>query len=622
MINKLVVFAFLCLVNLLVAEEIDLESSEYSKYIKGQLTDECKAFIKKHPKFITSFPVLARSEKKSFRCLLQNVAGETRLKLGDLKYVLALKPDLDVKTSDKDGKTALYIAVESHSKDKKDVIKLLLEAGANPNIKSNNSDKTAFERLTVFYKKPDDRYEMIALFFKHGFDPNTYNQNYGKQVAQTYFGNDKNLKMANLFIDNPRFKIDLREKNGNSYLHRAAGKNAIKIMKLLIKNKASIDALNKRKETPLYEAVEMSHFEAVELLLNNNANPNIRSKSGDHVLNETKDEDIRELLIKHGAVDKKSIKKKEPIKPFKPQLEVRVFQPNTLEASLLVSYNFAHIKAEEIKNLTLTRLSGKKWEKRVGLKIKSKKGKYLDTKLGAGKTYRYELKLETLEQTYTERSISITAHILKTPRIKPQKPTNLKLIPVLNKKGDFDIKVTWELANKLTKNDWYCVRKVSPRRKYRFSWDNPNNDKSAINATSAIVEGYLFKSGEVKIKVVGRLNSYYYDEVEETITVPQHYFAPLSINDLTTSRKQSKIKIYFYDYDFTGIVNVKFLINDRVMEIKDFKTITKEMSCWTGKLVAGKNYKIKTQLTDIFGRKKESRERKIELLVPRRNTSN
>ncbi len=89
--------------------------------------------------------------------------GSITSQLHRIKGIIETIPDINI--SDPQGYTYLMIAVMQY---KADIVKVLLEAGADP----NRGRKDGVRPLAVvFLKKMDNREEIIRLLIEHGADP-------------------------------------------------------------------------------------------------------------------------------------------------------------------------------------------------------------------------------------------------------------------------------------------------------------------------------------------------------------------------------------------------------------------------------------------------------------------
>ncbi len=99
------------------------------------------------------------------------------------------------------------------------------------------------------------------------------------------------------------------DKHGNTLLHILAQLGQADSVLSYIKRGVNIDPLNTDNCTPLLLAVINNHFETVEILLNNGADPNKETIAGLNCLDFAKDlesNELLELLKKHGAKESKT----------------------------------------------------------------------------------------------------------------------------------------------------------------------------------------------------------------------------------------------------------------------------------------------------------------------------
>jgi ankyrin repeat protein len=95
-----------------------------------------------------------------------------------------------------------------------------------------------------------------------------------------------------------------KDQQGNTPLFVAANYGQSAIVKLLLDHKAKVDVVTPpNRYTPLMMAVE--YIDVVRLLIENGANVNLQSSSGETALmmacHETRDSEIVKLLLNHGA---------------------------------------------------------------------------------------------------------------------------------------------------------------------------------------------------------------------------------------------------------------------------------------------------------------------------------
>ena len=150
-----------------------------------------------------------------------------------------------------------------------ELIKLLIEAGANVNAKENDG------RTPLMCAADKGHSEIVKLLIENGADVNAKN-NYG-----------------------------------HTSLMCAAGKGHTEIVKLLIEKGANVNAKNNYGRTPLMYAADEGHTETVKLLIEKGADVNAKDKDGRTPLMCAADEGHTEtemLLRKHDAVSKRKFR--------------------------------------------------------------------------------------------------------------------------------------------------------------------------------------------------------------------------------------------------------------------------------------------------------------------------
>lgn len=129
----------------------------------------------------------------------------------------------------------------AEKKDLPDAVKLLIQNGVNPNI------KTDFENTPLILAALYDNVETVKILLEFGADVNIKNQ-------------EKNNALMEMLDNNWINKIT---------------PDALRIIEILINAGIDVNATNVYGETPILLAVKKNNFELVKLLLNSGANPNV-----------------------------------------------------------------------------------------------------------------------------------------------------------------------------------------------------------------------------------------------------------------------------------------------------------------------------------------------------------
>ena len=188
--------------------------------------------------------------------------------------------------------------------------------------------------LTIlFYNKKTDKnekFEKVKLLLENGANPNLLNK-YGDNpfimAVSSY------PEMVELFLDNGA-NPSIQNKYGNNPLIMAANENNIKIVELLLEKDADPNIKDKFDgNTALIEAANKNHIEIVKLLLKKGAKPDIQAKNQDTALIKAAGNgyvEIVKLLLEKDA---------------NPNIEVKFDGPRT---ALTDALNKNHIKIAEL----------------------------------------------------------------------------------------------------------------------------------------------------------------------------------------------------------------------------------------------------------------------------------
>lgn len=197
------------------------------------------------------------------------------------RLLLEAGADVDVKAGETE-RTPLYIAAKAG---KKELVKLLLEAGAD----INDMGTTPWPPLCAAIER--NHIDVVEYLIAHGADVNAANP----LRAAAYEGH---VEMIKLLLANG---ADINAGGRRTALRTAIRENHPNVAKLLIANGADI---NVGPYTILHTAVNEDRMDMVKLLLQNGANVNAQDEDGRTPLDlaiRSDQKDIVELLIGNGV---------------------------------------------------------------------------------------------------------------------------------------------------------------------------------------------------------------------------------------------------------------------------------------------------------------------------------
>ncbi len=188
--------------------------------------------------------------------------GQTPIELafryGSLYSVLDLiRNGVDVNSRDDQGRTALHLAVQANNVA---MVRDLLDRGADPNLHDEERGDTPLGSAT--FKRNQ---EIVELLLDYGADINLSNKSGGTVLMCAVSLNSSEL--VELFIERGA-DVNQQDKDGGTALHTAAGSiygNLI-LIDTLVKSGASIHALQRKSETPLFCAARNMNHEIVGYL--------------------------------------------------------------------------------------------------------------------------------------------------------------------------------------------------------------------------------------------------------------------------------------------------------------------------------------------------------------------
>jgi ankyrin repeat protein len=154
--------------------------------------------------------------------------------------VLVSSPNINLDYQDNLGRTALLWAV---SKGRSDVVQVLLEAGANPNI-GNHEDRTPLMMSVVI-----SNVVMTKLLLDYGADVN--DQDFAGRTALHY---SVNTISPTVILDRDNVDLDIQDNLGRTPLIDAVDHNDVRAVSLLVEAGADPLVADNRGNTALYYA--------------------------------------------------------------------------------------------------------------------------------------------------------------------------------------------------------------------------------------------------------------------------------------------------------------------------------------------------------------------------------
>eukprot|EP00944_MAST-04C_sp_MAST-4C-sp1_P012559 g12559.t1 len=220
-------------------------------------------------------------------------------KLEDVKWLLANNPEV-VNHLGKDSEGAEFTGLwVGHT----DIVKLLLEQGADPNKKNKYG-------ITPLHQAAREGHtEVCKLLLEKGADPNKAKNNGSTPLHWAAY--DGHTEVAKLLLDKGA-DPNIANKWGLTPLHYAADKGHTEVVKLLLEKGADpnpvVTSFWVKGKTPLLIAIEHDKIDVVKLLLENGAEVNQAATSGFYkgwtplyVAADEGHTELCKLLLKKGA---------------------------------------------------------------------------------------------------------------------------------------------------------------------------------------------------------------------------------------------------------------------------------------------------------------------------------
>lgn len=185
-----------------------------------------------------------------------------RRKIGVLNNLnLLIEKGIDINSkSTHTGESILHdaIMIFSHNRLEIEVIKKLLDAGANPNS-SDKWDNTILSAITTHISEKEKAIILIKLLIEYGLNPNFFT----KDCPSFMYLDD--CEILKILID-AGAEVNFQNVRGDTALHFQARSFGTEIAKVLLENGANPEIKNNDGETPLDVANENEKIDLIKLL--------------------------------------------------------------------------------------------------------------------------------------------------------------------------------------------------------------------------------------------------------------------------------------------------------------------------------------------------------------------
>ena len=210
------------------------------------------------------------TDNKGATCIHHAVGG------GCSKDVLEriVNHDADVNVANKKNITALMLACMKGSKD---AINVLLNTGADPNIANTDGDTCLHYAV-----RNDCSTEVLEAIISHSVDVNATNK---KNETTLMIACEKGNKDSINVLLNAGADPHIANDYGDIWIHAAVkGYCSKEVLQIIINHDTDVNATNKKNVTALMIACEKGNKDAINLLLDAGADPNISNADDDTCL--------------------------------------------------------------------------------------------------------------------------------------------------------------------------------------------------------------------------------------------------------------------------------------------------------------------------------------------------
>ncbi|MEI0491621.1 ankyrin repeat domain-containing protein [Brachyspira intermedia] len=200
-----------------------------------------------------------------------------------------IKLGADIDNTNANFKTSLHYIIENNSDRLIESVNLLLSKKANPNIKDKNGNTALHLAVMNAHKSKKEYIEVINALIKNNANVNILNDKNQLALNISVINND--TEISNILIN---AKSELNNMyNGSAPIHTAVKNNNIAITDSLLLNGADVDIKDSKGYSPLAIAVENNNLEICRKLIRNNAA--VDSKAID-IAKKMNNKEIKKLL--------------------------------------------------------------------------------------------------------------------------------------------------------------------------------------------------------------------------------------------------------------------------------------------------------------------------------------
>lgn len=197
--------------------------------------------------------------------------------------------------------TPLHVAIGMNAAE---IVKMLLNAGASPNVKNRYGLPAIRYALNVSNRFSN--LEIAKILIDAGADVNSRSTNYDQSVLH-YAVSNKDISMIQYLLSHGA-DVNIEDESKGTPIHNAVGhvkwENYLDVVEILLKNNANVNAQNDSKMTPLHLIVYYGNAKAIKLLLSFKAQVNVEDCFGNTPLfnaAQAEHPEIVQILIDYGA---------------------------------------------------------------------------------------------------------------------------------------------------------------------------------------------------------------------------------------------------------------------------------------------------------------------------------